>query len=112
MVRVLTVAVLQIVTSFNYTYSGRCSTRHRLFKRLHSTSLTGDILYKGTTFSFSLPLVELTDYKFILEDEEKNKQVLKLFCSSTCSIPQGDVSPFPFMKRKLTVNKKSISIHK
>ena len=34
MVRVLTVAVLQIVTSFNYTYSGRCSTRHRLFKRL------------------------------------------------------------------------------
>lgn len=80
--------------------------------KYNSTSLTGDILYKGTTFSVSLPLVELTDYKFILEDEEKNKQVLKLFCSSTCSIPQGDVSPFPFMKRKLTVNKKSISIHK
>ena len=43
MVRVLTVAVLQIVTSFNYTYSGRCSTRHRLFKRLHS-NVQNDIL--------------------------------------------------------------------
>ena len=36
MVRVLTVAVLQIVISFNCTYSGRCSTRHRLFKRLRN----------------------------------------------------------------------------
>ena len=36
MVRIHTFTVLQIVISFNCIGSGRCSSRHRLFKRLRS----------------------------------------------------------------------------
>ena len=43
MVRIHTFTVLQIVISFNCIGSGRCSSRHRLFKRLPSKGVI--ILY-------------------------------------------------------------------